>query len=245
MKPTFVIGDAHGQLEKVVALLREAGLIDASGSWSGAESTLWFMGDLVDRGPDAAGVLRRVHGLCTTGRAQCLMGNHEYALLRSIGAEAIGLAPDADFFEAWRDGFGGDAVLKAYGVEEASDLRAALGPLVDWLALLPWVLQGTESGRQWLAVHAGLDEDKPFAAQIAHLQAGWRAGDYPPEALFSKSRRYTLPRDLPSGCCVVSGHTPIAACFVTESRILCDTSGGLRDRALSAVIWPEGRVISG
>jgi hypothetical protein len=226
------IGDIHGWSDRLERVLAQA------------EGSLVFVGDLFDRGPDAPGVLRRVSQLCFDGRARCLMGNHEYALLRSLGAEIIALEPDPDFFAAWRDGFGGDAVLAAFGVEDADGLRARLGPLIDWLALLPWVLEGEEGGRRWIAVHAGLSEE-PMEPQLEQLRAGWRALDYPPESLFSKSRRYTVPRDLPPRCCIVSGHTPMAACFVSEFRILCDTSGGLRDRQLSGVIWPEGRVISG
>ncbi len=231
--PVTFIGDVHGWSDRLDRVLAQA------------EGDLVFVGDLVDRGPDARGVLTRVSTLCVQGRARCLMGNHEYALLRSLGAEVVALPPDPDFFEAWRDGFGGSAVLASYGVEDADGLRTALGPLIDWLALLPWVLEGSEAGRRWIAVHAGLSEDLPLEAQLDQLRAGWRAAEYPPESLFSKSRRYTVPRDLPRGCCVVSGHTPMGACFVSEHRILCDTSGGLRGRQLSAVIWPEGRVITG
>jgi serine/threonine protein phosphatase 1 len=232
MTVTF-IGDVHAWSDRLERVLAQA------------QGELVFMGDLVDRGPDPRGVLERVHGLCASGRARCLFGNHEYALLRSVGCDSIGLEADPDYFEAWRDGFGGDAVLSAYQVDEAEELRAALGGTVDWIASLPWVLEGGEAGLRWIAVHAGLADDQPLAQQLERLREGWSSADYPPEALFSKTRRYSLPPDLPDNCCVVSGHTPLPHCFVTRQRILCDTSGGLKDRVLSGVLWPSGDVISG
>ncbi len=229
--PVTFIGDVHGWSDRLDRVLARA------------EGTLVFMGDLIDRGPDAPGVLERVHRLCTDGRALCLIGNHEYALVRSIGSDTIGIEPDPDFFEAWRDGFGGAAVLAAYGVATAEALRERLGPLLDWITLLPWVLEGEEAGQHWIAVHAGLSGNVPFADQMDQLRSGWRGSESPPEALFSKERKFSLPPDLPAGYCVVSGHTPLPQAFVSQARILCDTSGGQKHRQLSGVVWPEGRVV--
>ena len=52
MSATYLIGDAHGDFTRLVALLREAGLIDAGLRWLGGASHLWFLGDYVDRGDD-------------------------------------------------------------------------------------------------------------------------------------------------------------------------------------------------
>ena len=49
----YAVGDIHGQLEKLQSLLRKlksAGMQD--------HSTLVFVGEYIDRGPDTAGVLR-------------------------------------------------------------------------------------------------------------------------------------------------------------------------------------------
>src|SRR5829696_5078924 len=58
-----VIGDIHGEREKLQELLRGAELIDKSETWSGGDSTVWFMGDLVNHGPDGIGVVDLVMGL--------------------------------------------------------------------------------------------------------------------------------------------------------------------------------------
>jgi hypothetical protein len=229
---TFV-GDVHGWDDRLARVLNQA------------SGHIVFVGDLVDRGPDAPGVLKRVHTLCDAGRASCILGNHEYAMLRGIGVPRHGIDADPEFFAAWRHGFGGDAVMDAYRVRDAAGLVAALGIFHDWLASLPWVLEGGANGRTWIAVHAGLDEEQPLAEQLDHLRQGWTAPDHPPESLFSKERQFSVPRDLPENCTVVSGHTPVATAFVSPQRILCDTSGGMKKRQLSAVIWPTGKVVTG
>jgi len=226
------IGDVHGwsdRLEKVVLQ---------------AEGPLVFMGDLIDRGPDAPAVLRRVYELCQQGRATCLMGNHEYAMLRAIGVPAQGLTADPAYFLAWANHFGGAAVLEAYRTDCPDGLRERLGSLATWLAELPWVLEGDVGPRHWVAVHAGLEGVTPLQVQLEALRSGWRAPDPTPLPLFAKDRQFTVPPDLPAHWTIVSGHTPMLTPFISQQRVLCDTSGGARHRRLSGVIWPEGRTVT-
>ncbi|HXZ05536.1 MAG TPA: metallophosphoesterase, partial [Ktedonobacteraceae bacterium] len=56
-QPVYIIGDVHGHLKKLVKLLQDAQLINAQHSWNAGQTTLWFIGDLVDRGPDSIAVL--------------------------------------------------------------------------------------------------------------------------------------------------------------------------------------------
>lgn len=233
MTVTF-IGDVHGwsgRLDRVLAQAR---------------GSLVFMGDLIDRGADGPGVLTRVRALCEAGRARCLLGNHEYALLRGLGHDGLGLPGDEGLFDAWSQRFGGHALMESYGIAEGDReaLRQALGDHLDWMATLPWVLEGEEAGgRRWIAVHAGLSEE-PLAPQLDWLRHGWDNDDGGPAHLFSKAWTDCVPYDLPANTCVVSGHTPVRHPLVAPHRILCDTSGGMPDRVLSAVIFPAGKVIT-
>ena len=43
-----------------------------------------FLGDLIDRGPDSPGVIKKVSGLYFAQRAQCILGNHELRLINQI-----------------------------------------------------------------------------------------------------------------------------------------------------------------
>jgi hypothetical protein len=56
-QPIYIIGDVHGHLKKLVKLLQDTQLIDAEHSWKAGTASLWFIGDLVDRGPEGIAVL--------------------------------------------------------------------------------------------------------------------------------------------------------------------------------------------
>lgn len=233
--PVTFIGDVHGWVDRLSEVVAQA------------EGPLVLMGDLIDRGPAVPDVLDLVHDLCDRGAATCLMGNHEWMLCRSLGRH--GAAPDEDAFAAWVDGWGGDAVLAAYGVTSALALRAALGSHLAWLDQLPWVLNGEADGSPWIAVHAGLTTHQPLALQMDDLRAGWDgpwsiSDDPRPLPLFSKQLVRTVPTDLAHGTRLVSGHTPLYQPYITTQRICCDTSGGQRGRQLSGVVFPACRVVA-
>ncbi|MEK7411872.1 MAG: metallophosphoesterase [Planctomycetota bacterium] len=230
--PVTFIGDVHGWSTRLEQVLAQS------------EDALVFMGDLIDRGPDAPAVLERVKDLCAAGRARCLLGNHEFALLNSIGAPTRGILAQDRWFRSWRDHYGGHQVLAAYGARDAAELRTAMGErLVNWLAQLPWCLSDTANGCPWIAVHAGMMPEVPLRDQLTDLADGWsRLGDWPFH-LYDKQHVRDVPIDLPHGTVLVSGHVPLDDPLVTPQRILCDTTGGLPQRRLSGVVWPSGRVI--
>ena len=234
---TFV-GDVHGWSDRLDRVLAQS------------EGLLVFLGDLIDRGPDSPGVLDRVHALCAAGTACGVLGNHEYALIRGLGVPELDISAQPGMFAAWAQRYGGAAVLAAYGVGESQPeaLRDRLGGHLPWLASLPWLLSGGTDAGRWLAVHAGLSEE-PLGPQLDELRDPRRWWSDPdaelPPALYHKPRAFQVPCDLPRDTCVVSGHTPLPRVHRTPGRILCDTSGGQPGRPLSAVVWPEGRVISG
>lgn len=75
MRRTLAIGDVHGCLEELRALLSAV-------AYRAGEDRLVFVGDLVDRGPDPVGVVREVRALAARGDVLLVMGNHEEKLLR-------------------------------------------------------------------------------------------------------------------------------------------------------------------
>jgi len=46
---TFATSDSHGHLTELTAALQQAGLLDEESHWCGGTSTLWVLGDLLDR----------------------------------------------------------------------------------------------------------------------------------------------------------------------------------------------------
>jgi Calcineurin-like phosphoesterase len=73
-----VIGDIHGQFDKLVALLLHLGYSESAGVWSYPGRTAIFLGDLIDRGPKQLATIALVRRMVDGGAARCLMGNHEF-----------------------------------------------------------------------------------------------------------------------------------------------------------------------
>jgi hypothetical protein len=78
----FVVGDVHGEFDRVHGLLGNAGLIDAESKWVGGESHVVFLGDLFDRGADVTWVLWFLYELERQARAagggsHVVLENHE------------------------------------------------------------------------------------------------------------------------------------------------------------------------
>src|SRR5260370_35133782 len=72
---TFVIGDIHGRLGLLDQLIENV-------PWDIANDKIVFLGDLIDRGKDAPGVVGRVMELVTANpNIVALRGNHEQMLL--------------------------------------------------------------------------------------------------------------------------------------------------------------------
>ncbi len=82
----YIIGDIHGQYQKLIRLLQRAQLIDSNLNWAGGAAHLWFLGDFFDRGPDGVGTVELVMKLqnqafSAGGQVKALIGNHDLMLL--------------------------------------------------------------------------------------------------------------------------------------------------------------------
>ena len=128
----YVIGDVHGQYDKMVAALRAAGLIDDANHWRGGPAVLWFMGDYFDRGPDGVAAIDLIMTLqpeaaAAGGRVGALLGNHDVLILAAqrFGPRPSG-GPGGTFLAAWRQNGG-----------EEADLAQLTPQRTDWLRSLP------------------------------------------------------------------------------------------------------------
>lgn len=122
----YLIGDVQGCHTALQGLLDEI-------SFSASRDTLYFLGDLVNRGPDSAGVLRRLMGL--GGSVRSLLGNHDLNLL----AVACGVRKPHR-----KDTLG--------SVLQAPDQHAML----EWLRWQNMAILETLHGQEILMVHAGV-----------------------------------------------------------------------------------------
>ena len=73
-----IIGDIHGHVRELEALLQKLGYDKPDGVYRHQQRKVIFMGDLVDRGPCQKEVVTIVRRMVEAGTALCVMGNHEY-----------------------------------------------------------------------------------------------------------------------------------------------------------------------
>lgn len=122
----YVIGDVQGCATSLQALLRH---ID----FKRGQDTLYFAGDLINRGPDNVETLHTIRSLGTGARA--VLGNHDLYLL----AIAAGVVPSKAI----------DTFHDLLAVPGADDWQ-------DWLARLPLALPLPALSDDAILVHAGL-----------------------------------------------------------------------------------------
>lgn len=77
--PLDIIGDVHGESGALDDLLQQLGYHEDG--YHPQQRKLVFVGDLVDRGLDSYGVVKRVQRWVQNGNAYCILGNHEINLL--------------------------------------------------------------------------------------------------------------------------------------------------------------------
>ena len=150
----YLIGDVQGCDSALQRLLNEI-------SFSPSRDKLYFLGDLVNRGPDSAGVLRRLMAYGVS--AQCVLGNHDLHLLAiAHGARAPHRKDTLN------------------DVLQAPDRPAML----DWLRAQRMAILETVDGHEVLMVHAGVlpswttSKTLALAAEVEHVLGGPVLGDF-------------------------------------------------------------------
>lgn len=224
------IGDVHGHLDHLDALLGEVKAVLRRPRAEGVPCAVVLVGDYIDRGPANLGVLRRVAGLgAELGvPVHALRGNHDQYLIDFLWAREYG-REDLDLWLE-NDGLG---MLRELGVEPDDLYRETLEELRERACrALPPELTGLLAGLghavrlgDWLFVHGGVHPSEPLAAQEPRSWLRLREPFLAPERWLHPFR-------------VVHGHT-IRRHEVLPHRIAID-SGCYKTGALSAlVIEPE------
>ncbi|WP_086608706.1 metallophosphoesterase [Erythrobacter donghaensis] len=214
----YAIGDIHGRLDLYKAL------IDAIEGEIAAAPTLdhriIVLGDLVDRGPDSAGVVERTRAWQQTRNVRVLAGNHEEMFLAAFEK------PDAlrHFLK-----HGGRETVMSYGL---SSRQLSEMSLEEIFAILPQIV--SQDTRDYIAgfdtmiragdyvfVHAGVDPSRPLGEQ--------RRSDL----LWIRDR--FLSHEGPLEKVVVHGHTIFEHVMDCGNRIGIDT-GAFRSGVLTALV---------
>lgn len=125
----YAIGDIHGRLDLLESLLAK---LDADDEARGpSETSLIFLGDLIDRGPDSAQVIDRLIDVkARHPRTRLLLGNHEELFLMSLrGGSASGGIRSLRYLIR----IGGDATIRSYGVAPDEYQKATFEQLLELL----------------------------------------------------------------------------------------------------------------
>ncbi|MFD5099129.1 polynucleotide kinase-phosphatase [Streptomyces albidochromogenes] len=219
--PFDIIGDIHGCRSELETLLGTLGYVDGSHPDG---RTAVFVGDLVDRGPDSPGVLRRVMGMVASGDALCVPGNHENKLGRYLKGRNVqhthGLAETIEQLEKEDDAF-------------KEQVREFIDGLVSHYVL---------DGGNLVVCHAGLPE-KYHGRTSGRVRSHALYGDTTGETdEFGLPVRYPWAEDYRGRAAVVYGHTPVPNTSWINNTICLDT-GAVFGGKMTALRWPERELV--
>jgi serine/threonine protein phosphatase 1 len=133
------IGDVHGHYKALMRLLEA---IDPS-----SDDQIYFVGDLIDRGPQSAQVVEYV----MENNHQCLRGNHEEMLINALGDGEL----NEELYKYWLN-VGGSSTVSSYRHQIPQEH-------IEWLKQLPTFLDLEDI---WL-VHAGIHPNIPLEKQTS------------------------------------------------------------------------------
>lgn len=213
----YAVGDVHGRADLFAALIEAVDEDDVARG--PAQTTVVLLGDLVDRGPDSAGVIALARDWSERRAVRALMGNHEEMFLESFENEEV----LRQFLR-----FGGRETVLSYPIDPATYTAASLAetqtlmrtavPAQD-IAYLRAMEDMVTIG-DYLFVHAGIRPGVPLDQQ--------RVGD-----LRWIREPFTSCRDR-LGPVVIYGHTIYENPEIGFNRIGIDT-GAYQSGRLTAI----------
>ena len=173
----YVVGDVHGHLATFRALIHRLNL--------SADDRVVCLGDMIDRGPDSAGVVRLIRD---DERIICIKGNHEHMALQSITEDGR-----VELWQPWMKR-GGKSCWASYVVQAEGDLYQAKR---DFLSDMRWIdkLPTQIVLDNFRLVHAGYDPRMALDSQ----------GDK--ELLWIRKIWYQYEKPVDPNRTVIYGHT--------------------------------------
>lgn len=214
----YAVGDIHGRLDLFAEMIRAIEIDDEARA--PARTTVILLGDLVDRGPDSAGVIAAARDWQRRRNVRIVAGNHEEMMLLAFESE--------DVLRAFLR-HGGRETLLSYPIDpeaySAADfpgvqelMRAAIPAAdVEFIANFEGAIQIGD----YLFVHAGIAPGVPLEVQREN------------DLRWIREPFLSYPGD--HGCMVVHGHTITEEAQIRPNRIGIDT-GAFSSGRLTALV---------
>ena len=225
--PFDIIGDVHGCFDELVDLLRALGYQvdpDAGTAVPPDGRKAVFLGDLVDRGPAVAAVLRLVMTMTRAGVALCLPGNHEIKLCRKLQGRDVhvshGLAETLDQL-----------------AREPAAFSQQVADFIDGL-VAHYVL---DDGKLVVA-HAGMTASLQGRASARVREFALYGETTGERDEFGLPIRYDWATDYRGKAMVVYGHTPVPEAEWLN-RTICIDTGCVFGGKLTALRYPEKQLV--
>jgi len=258
-----IFGDTHGRSDMLEALHKK--IKDLHG-----DIPLYSCGDLVDRGPDSAGVIQ----YCIDNGIEAVVGNHDDWLRRlcvNMQFDSFALAPV----------MGGTHTALSYGATSATgfqrgastaDIAEEIYQMVpqdhkDWLKDLPFYRKVVlDSGEVYWILHAGLTN--PAANSFLSVSSNddelmlhflkyrrtmdlliWARPRYPHTNSLGEVNRPGYKEDdlyqFRDGATQVFGHSIRTDAIVRDHYVALDTGCGTRSLGkLTAIIMPSREIVT-
>jgi serine/threonine protein phosphatase 1 len=211
MNKIFAIGDIHGCLGKLQALIMNIG-IDPQ------KDTIIFIGDYIDRGNSSREVVDYVIRLKKEyKKVVCLLGNHEYMLIRYL--EGV----DEDLYLE----NGGIATLHSYGISLSDEPEERKTKIPPGHRKFFESLSPHYETKDYIFVHAGLKPGLPLDEQTTH------------DLLWARHEFIDAEYDF--GKIVIFGHTPLSYPLIMPNKIGIDT-GAIYGGKLTCVELPTVKI---
>lgn len=197
----FFVSDIHGQYYAFTKLLEKA-------KFDPVVDRLIIGGDMIDRGPDSALVVKEVRELSESYPENVfpILGNHEEMALYYINGQS----------KMWLN-YGGYDAIESFNLVFSRDMEKIYN-YIDWFETLPLVFEDEE----YIFAHAGVSELYELEEQPRDII--W----------MSKKELYYFLKPLlleyTKGKKIVHGHTPYK--FVTDDgcRISCDLGASVFEK---------------
>jgi hypothetical protein len=131
-----IIGDIHGQAEKLEALLHKLGYHKTAGAWRHPGRQAIFVGDFVDRGPAQMRSVDTVRRMVEAGAALAVMGNHE---LNAIAWHTPDPQRPGEYLRSHHSAKWGFKNRKQHAafLADVEDKPALHAEAIDWFLTLP------------------------------------------------------------------------------------------------------------